>query len=57
MNVQPDRTPSRDDDDVVDHVRLERLIGRRAHKAATYRRILVTRSHHMASRAQPARQI
>ncbi len=57
MNFQPNRNLSRDDDDAVDHARLERLFGRRAQKAVTYRRILVTRSHHMVSRHQAARQI
>ena len=39
MNFRPTRNISRDDDDAVDHARLERLFGRRAHKAVTYRRI------------------
>ena len=57
MNFQPNRNLSRDHDDAVDHARLERLFGRRAQKAVTYRRILVTRSRPMALRHPAARQI
>ena len=58
MNFRPNRNISRDDDDAVDHARLERLFGRRAHKAVTYRRILVaTRSRRTALHNEAARQI
>jgi hypothetical protein len=47
MNFQPNQNTSRDDDATVDDARLERLFSRRAHKAATYCRILLT------TRSQP----
>ena len=42
MDLQLDQNISHDDDDTVDHARLERLFSRRAQKADTYRRILLT---------------
>ncbi len=42
MDFQPDRNASYDDDDTVDHARTDRLFSRRAQKADTYRRILLT---------------
>ncbi len=47
MDFQPDPNTSRDDDAAVDDARLERLFSRRAQKAATYCRILLT------TRSQP----
>ncbi len=42
MDLQFDQNVSHDDDETVDHARLERLFSRRAQKADTYRRILLT---------------
>ncbi len=42
MDLQLDQNVSHDDDKTVDYSRLERLFSRRAQKADTYRRILLT---------------
>ena len=42
MDLQLDQNVSPDDENAADHARLERLFSRRAQKADTYRRILLT---------------
>ncbi len=42
MNLQLDQNISHDDDSAADHARLEQLFSRRAQKAETYCRVLLT---------------